>query len=103
MAKSAAFCIGQFVLNNGRQAKFFNPLLYETFEYVDNEQNFRYISEQVSHHPAISAYYAEGEGWNIYANTNSIIKFMITGKLEVNALGRTYVTYENFNDVNSEL
>ena len=101
LAKSAAFCIGQFVLNNGRQAKFFNPLLYETFEYVDNEQNFRYISEQVSHHPAISAYYAEGEGWNIYANTNSIIKFMITGKLEVNALGRTYVTYENFNDVNS--
>ena len=101
LAKSAAFCIGQFVLNNGRQAKFFNPLLYETFEYVDNEQNFRYMSEQVSHHPAISAYYAEGEGWNIYANTNSVIKFMITGKLEVNALGRTYVTYENYNDINS--
>jgi len=101
LAKSATFCIGQFVLNNGRQAKFFNPLLYETYEYVDNEQNFRYMSEQVSHHPAISAYYAEGEGWNIYANTNSVIKFMITGKLEVNALGRTYITYENYNDINS--
>ena len=101
LAKSAAFCIGQFVLNNGRQSKFFNPLLYETYEYVDNEQNFRYMSEQVSHHPAISAYYAEGEGWNIYANTNSIIKFMITGKLVVDALGKTYITYENYNDVNA--
>ena len=101
LAKSACFCIGQFVMNNGRQAKFFNPLLYETYEYVDNEQNFRYMSEQVSHHPAISAYYAEGEGWNIYANTNSVIKFIITGRLEVNALGRTYITYENYNDVNS--
>ena len=101
LAKSACFCIGQFVINNGRQAKFFNPLLYETYEYVDNEQNFRYMSEQVSHHPAISAYYAEGEGWNIYANTNSVIKFIITGRLEVNALGRTYITYENYDDVNS--
>ena len=88
LAKSACFCIGQFVINNGRQAKFFNPLLYETFEYVDNAQNFRYMSEQVSHHPAISAYYAEGDGWNIYANTNAKIKFIITGRLEVDALGR---------------
>ena len=101
LAKSACFCIGQFVINNGRQAKFFNPLLYETFEYVDNEQNFRYMSEQVSHHPAISAYYAEGDGWNIYANTNAKIKFIITGRLEVDALGRTYITYSNFNDVNA--
>ena len=101
LAKSATFCIGQFVLNNGRQSKFFNPLLYETYEYVDNEQNFRYMSEQVSHHPAISAYYAEGDGWNIYANTNSVIKFKITGRLEVNALGKTYITYTNFDDINA--
>ena len=77
LAKTALFCIGQFVINNGRTAKFFNPLLYETYEYVDNEQNFRYMAEQVSHHPAISAYYAEGDGWNIYANTNAIIKLII--------------------------
>ena len=99
LAKSATFCIGQFVINNGRVAKFFNPLLYETYEYVDNEQNFRYMAEQVSHHPAISAYYAEGEGWNIYANTNAILKFRITGKLDVKALGRTYITYTDYDDV----
>ena len=101
LANSAIFCIGQFVINNGRVAKFFNPLLYETFEYVDNEQNFRYMAEQVSHHPAISAYYAEGDGWNIYANTNAVLKFVITGRLEVTALGKTYITYSNFNDVNA--
>jgi hypothetical protein len=101
LAKSATFCIGQFVINSGRQSKFFNPLLYETYEYVDNEQNFRYMAEQVSHHPAISAYYAEGDGWNIYANTNAVIKFKITGRLDVNALGKTYITYSDFDDVNS--
>ena len=101
LAKSATFCIGQFVINSGRQAKFFNPLLYETYEYVDNEQNFRYMAEQVSHHPAISAYYAEGDGWNIYANTNAVLKFQITGRLDVDALGRTYITYDNFDDVNA--
>jgi len=39
----------------------FNPVLGETFEYVSEE--FRYISEQVSHHPPISAYHIEGEGY----------------------------------------
>ena len=101
LAKTALFCIGQFVQNNGRQTKFFNPLLYETYEYVDNEQNFRYMAEQVSHHPAISAYYAEGDGWNIYANTNAIIKFSIAGRLDVDALGKTYVTYTDFDDINA--
>ena len=101
LAKTALFCIGQFVINNGRVAKFFNPLLFESYEYVDNEQNFRYIAEQVSHHPAISAYYAEGDGWNIYANTNATIKFSIVGRLDVNALGKTYVTYTDFNDINA--
>ena len=99
LAKSATFCIGQFVINNGRQSKFFNPLLYETYEYIDNQQNFRYMAEQVSHHPAISAYYAEGDGWNIYANTNAVIKFKITGRLDVNALGKTYITYTYYDDV----
>ena len=99
LAYTATFCIGQFVINNGRQSKFFNPLLYETYEYVDNKQNFRYMAEQVSHHPAISAYYAEGDGWNIYANTNAVLKFKITGRLEVNALGRTYVTYTDYDDI----
>ena len=61
----------------------------------------RRMAEQVSHHPAISAYYAEGDGWNIYANTNAIIKFKITGRLDVNALGKTYITYTNFDDINS--
>lgn len=95
---TAIFNIGQFVLNNGRQTKYFNPLLFETFEYVDNEQNLRYFAEQVSHHPAISAFYAEGEGWNMYGNTNASINFRITGKLDVEAPGRSYVTYTDFSD-----
>jgi hypothetical protein len=36
-------------------AKPFNPLLGETFEYVTDD--FEFISEQVSHHPPITANY----------------------------------------------
>ncbi len=98
LAYCACFCIGEFVIDNARQAKFFNPLLFETYEYVDNDLDYRIFAEQVSHHPAISACYAEGNGWNFYSNTNAILKFLITGRLEINAIGKTYICFTRFND-----
>ena len=38
----------------------FNPLLGETYELVRDDLGFRLIPEQVSHHPPISAFHAEG-------------------------------------------
>ena len=38
----------------GRIAKPFNPLLGETFEYVDVRKKYRYQSEQVSVRPLLS-------------------------------------------------
>lgn len=70
LAYVATFCVSMHSLNPQRVTKFFNPLLGETFEYVDNEQNFRYFAEQVSHHPAITACYVEGDGYKFYSNTN---------------------------------
>lgn len=48
-----AFAIGQYACVPGRHSKPFNPLLGETFELLTPK--FRYIAEQVSHHPPISA------------------------------------------------
>lgn len=56
----------------------------ETYELVT--PSFRFISEQVSHHPPISAYYSEGKGYYSNANTNvksyfwgSSLEFRVTG------------------------
>uniref|UniRef100_A0A3Q3W9N0 Oxysterol-binding protein n=1 Tax=Mola mola TaxID=94237 RepID=A0A3Q3W9N0_MOLML len=42
-----------------RTGKPFNPLLGETYELVREDLGFRLISEQVSHHPPVSAFHAE--------------------------------------------
>ena len=50
-----AFAVSQYSLTINKTKKPFNPLLGETFEYVDNKRKFRYLAEQVSHHPPVSA------------------------------------------------
>lgn len=61
MAYVAAFACSNYVTTLGRVAKPFNPLLGETFEFISLEGpcKYRYQSEQVSHHPPISACIAE--------------------------------------------
>lgn len=55
----------------------FNPLLGETFEYVCPK--FRFIAEQVSHHPPITAFHCEGaSGYRTWSNNRAKSKF--TGK-----------------------
>jgi hypothetical protein len=51
LAFVAAFAISLYP-NNIRTSKPFNPLLGETFEYV-NEKKFKFVAEQVSHHPPV--------------------------------------------------
>ncbi len=95
----AAFLVGGYATSIYRTLKFFNPLLSETFEFVDNELNCRYYSEQVSHHPPITAYYAEGDGYTLYSNTESKSSLRITGYFEFEPLALTYVKFSNFNEV----
>lgn len=54
-----AFSMSAYSSNAGRFKKPFNPILGETYELSCPE--FRFISEQVSHHPPISAGYAESD------------------------------------------
>lgn len=66
MVYVAAFAASEYSSTIDRIAKPFNPLLGETFEYARPEQNFRLISEQVSHHPVVSACKAQSPKWDYY-------------------------------------
>jgi hypothetical protein len=53
----------------------FNPILGETFEYYDEETGMRYLTEQVSHHPPISAVHAEGNSWVFWQTCSASTSF----------------------------
>jgi hypothetical protein len=61
----AAFSISAYGSSNARAShKPFNPLLGETFECIREDRGFKYIAEQVSHHPPVSGVQATGAGWS---------------------------------------
>ncbi|KAI9597519.1 Oxysterol-binding protein-domain-containing protein [Syncephalis fuscata] len=72
----AAFAISNYSSTLGRIAKPFNPLLGETFEYVRPDKKYRYISEQVSHHPPISACHCDSPNYSFFAEVNVRSKFL---------------------------
>ncbi|PPQ82921.1 hypothetical protein CVT26_005088, partial [Gymnopilus dilepis] len=74
----AAFAMSNYSSTIGRIAKPFNPMLVssETFEYVRLDKQYRYVSEQVSHHPPISACWAESTSWHYYGEVDAQNKFM---------------------------
>lgn len=73
-----------------RTWKPFNPILGETYEMV-NHGGITFISEQVSHHPPISAGHAENEHF-IYDITSKVKTKFFGNSLDVYPLGRTRVT-----------
>ncbi|XP_071773109.1 oxysterol-binding protein-related protein 1-like isoform X1 [Centroberyx gerrardi] len=56
----AAFAVSAVGSQWERTGKPFNPLLGETYELIRDDLGFRWVSEQVSHHPPVSAFHAEG-------------------------------------------
>ncbi|EJD53857.1 hypothetical protein AURDEDRAFT_157107 [Auricularia subglabra TFB-10046 SS5] len=72
----AAFAMSNYSSTIGRIAKPFNPMLGETFEYCRLDRRYRYVSEQVSHHPPMSACWAESPIWKYYGEVDAQNKFM---------------------------
>jgi hypothetical protein len=70
----AAFAMSNYSSTIGRIAKPFNPLLSQTFEYAIPNR-YRYVSEQVSHHPPVSACYCEAPTWKYYGEVDAKNKF----------------------------
>ncbi|KAJ2741869.1 hypothetical protein GGI20_004883 [Coemansia sp. BCRC 34301] len=87
----AGFAMSNYASTWGRIAKPFNPLLGETFEYVRRDKKYRAVSEQVEHHPPISACWVEGPRYVYHADTNIKSKFAATGSLTVVPTGVCHV------------
>lgn len=72
----AAFAMSNYSSTIGRIAKPFNPMLGETFEYVRPDKHYRYVSEQVSHHPPVSACVAQSPLWDYLGCVDAKSKFL---------------------------
>lgn len=89
MVYVAAFAASEYASTIDRIAKPFNPLLGETFEYCRPDQNFRLISEQVSHHPPISACHAESVKWD-YFGENAVDSHFRGRSFDFKHLGKMF-------------
>ncbi|CAK6960543.1 oxysterol-binding protein-related protein 3 [Scomber scombrus] len=75
----------------------FNPILGETYESDRPDKGFRFVAEQVSHHPPISACHAESKNFIFWQDVRCKNKFW--GKsMEIVPIGTTHVTLPGFGD-----
>jgi len=58
LLRVTAFVLSSYHASLLRDSKPFNPLLGETFEWIND--NFRFVGEQVSHHPPVSCFNVQG-------------------------------------------
>uniref|UniRef100_A0A8C6XEF7 Oxysterol-binding protein n=1 Tax=Naja naja TaxID=35670 RepID=A0A8C6XEF7_NAJNA len=94
----AAFAVSAYASTYYRAgSKPFNPVLGETYECVRPDKGFRFLSEQVSHHPPISACHAESENFIFWQDMKWKNKFW--GKsLEIIPVGTVNVQLPRFGD-----
>jgi len=96
MAYVVAFAVSAYPATQ-RYHNNFNPILGETYEYVDENRGFSYLAEQVSHHPPISATHAISKNWIFYQNSNPKTNFM-GNAIEIDTQGRTHIYFPNSKD-----
>jgi hypothetical protein len=91
----SAFFTAQYCGTENRTSKPFNPILGETFEMQG--EGWKYISEQVSHHPPVTAAYAESNNYEFWMNTAMQQSFKMT-YLKFKTLGTQNVRFKDNND-----
>ncbi|KAM7370449.1 hypothetical protein PAMP_009997 [Pampus punctatissimus] len=98
MVYIAAFAISGYSTATFRNRyKPFNPVLGETYECVREDRGFRLISEQVCHHPPISACHADSDNFSFWQDQRWKNKFW--GKsLEILPTGMVNVTLPRYGD-----
>ncbi|XP_059801093.1 oxysterol-binding protein-related protein 3 isoform X1 [Hypanus sabinus] len=98
MAFVAAFAVSAYASSYHRAgSKPFNPVLGETYECTRKEKGFRFIAEQVSHHPPISACHAESKNFAFWQDVRWKNKFW--GKsMEIVPVGTIHVTLPTYRD-----
>lgn len=95
LALVASFVVSTYASSDCRTMKPFNPLLGETFEL--QRDGFRLISEQVSHHPPISALHCDHPSYLFYASTEVKSSFKGT-YLNVHPQGKNHLILKDFGD-----
>ncbi|XP_061441742.1 oxysterol-binding protein-related protein 3 isoform X2 [Rhineura floridana] len=98
MVYVAAFAVSAYASTYYRAgSKPFNPVLGETYECVREDKGFQFFSEQVSHHPPISACHAESDNFVFWQDIRWKNKFW--GKsMEIVPVGTTHVILPAFMD-----
>ncbi|XP_066431877.1 oxysterol-binding protein-related protein 6 isoform X3 [Eleutherodactylus coqui] len=98
MALIAAFAVSGYAATYYRAgSKPFNPVLGETYECVREDKGFRFFSEQVSHHPPISACHCESKNFVFWQDVRWKNKFW--GKsMEILPFGTVNVTLPKYGD-----
>ncbi|CAG5123391.1 unnamed protein product, partial [Candidula unifasciata] len=83
----AAFAVSSYASSYYREGhKPFNPLLGETYECIREDKGWRFIAEQVSHHPPVSACHCESKNFKLWQDVRIKTKFW--GKsMEIQPLG----------------
>ncbi|XP_037549045.1 oxysterol-binding protein-related protein 3 [Nematolebias whitei] len=98
MVYVATFAISAYASTYCRAgSKPFNPVLGETYECARLDKGFRFIAEQVSHHPPVSACHADSKNFCFKQDVRWKNKFW--GKsMEIVPMGTTHVTLPAFGD-----
>ncbi|KAM3916133.1 oxysterol-binding protein-related protein 6 isoform 2-T2 [Leptodactylus fuscus] len=98
MALIAAFAVSGYAATYYRAgSKPFNPVLGETYECIREDKGFRFFSEQVSHHPPISACHCESKNFVFWQDIRWKNKFW--GKsMEILPFGTVNVTLPKYGD-----
>ena len=92
MCYIAAFIIGELFLSLKRNLKPFSPIIGETYEYFDNEKNFRFYSEHVCHNPQVNAYIGETPEFAYYGDTLNTTSFkFFKGSIELLFKNKTHI------------
>ncbi|KAM8856884.1 oxysterol-binding protein-related protein 6 isoform 2-T3 [Synchiropus picturatus] len=98
MVLVAAFAVSGYSSTYYRAgSKPFNPLLGETYECIREDKGFCFFSEQVSHHPPISACHCESKNFTFWQDVRWKNKFW--GKsMEILPIGTVNLTIPRFGD-----
>ena len=97
LAYLSVYCAAQMTIAERNCTKPFNPILGETYELVTDE--IEYLSEQVSHHPPITAIYCRGKKTNYVLSNLQKTNTKFTGKfMEFHQQYRTYIEFEDLKE-----
>ncbi|XP_027443779.1 oxysterol-binding protein-related protein 6 isoform X8 [Callorhinus ursinus] len=98
MVLIAAFAVSGYCSTYFRAgSKPFNPVLGETYECIREDKGFRFFSEQVSHHPPISACHCESKNFVFWQDIRWKNKFW--GKsMEILPIGTLNVMLPKYGD-----